>query len=72
MNNESFVTSAMTKLVVALLLLFAVLPSASAQQATVDVVIMLNGEKKEGKVVAVNPTTIKFRYMGEVLEYVFI
>ncbi|MEJ1237312.1 hypothetical protein WBG78_04225 [Chryseolinea sp. T2] len=68
MNNKRFVVSAITRLVVAWLLLVVVLPSVNAQQP-VDVVIMSNGEKKEGKVVAVNQTTIKFKYKGEDLEY---
>src|SRR5690349_14865088 len=71
MNNKRFVMSAMTQLVGALLLLLVVLSSVNAQQATGDIVIMLNGEKKEGKVVAVSQTTIKFKYKGEDLEYEF-
>jgi len=34
-----------------------------------DTLIMLNGDKKEGKVIAINPETIKFKYSGEDLEY---
>jgi len=34
-----------------------------------DVIFMTNGDKKEGKVVGVGQTTIKFRYKGEDLEY---
>ncbi|HWV73855.1 MAG TPA: hypothetical protein VN040_19180, partial [Pseudosphingobacterium sp.] len=43
---------------------------AIAQQKE-DVVVMLNGEKKKGRVTAVNDNTIKFIYSGESLEYEF-
>ena len=43
---------------------------ALAQQKE-DVVVMLNGEKKKGKVIAINDNTIKFVYTGESLEYEF-
>lgn len=36
-----------------------------------DVLVMLNGDKKKGKVVAVSDNTIKFVYSGESLEYEF-
>jgi hypothetical protein len=40
-------------------------------QDKVDTVVMLNGEKKEGKVVSVKDDAIKFVYKGEALEYEF-
>lgn len=43
---------------------------ASAQQKE-DMVIMLNGEEKKGRVTAVNDNTIKFIHSGESLEYEF-
>lgn len=40
-----------------------------AQEQSVDVVYMLNGETKNGKVTAINDNAIKFVYKGETLEY---
>lgn len=40
-------------------------------QEKVDVVSMLNGEEKEGKVTGITAETIKFKYRGEDLEYEF-
>ncbi|MCO6358289.1 hypothetical protein [Roseivirga pacifica] len=42
--------------------------SAYAQDAT-DVVVMLNGEERKGKVSAINDTEVTFTYTGETLEY---
>ncbi len=42
--------------------------NVSAQDAS-DVVVMLNGEQKEGKVTGVSSDAIKFKYTGEDLEY---
>ncbi|MHA4811426.1 hypothetical protein ACX0G9_25220 [Flavitalea flava] len=41
----------------------------SLAQAKPDVIIMLSGEKKTGKVLSINDTSIKFSYAGESLEY---
>lgn len=41
---------------------------AKAQQES-DVVVMLNGEEKEGKVTGINNNAVKFVYSGETLEY---
>lgn len=43
----------------------------SIAQDKMDIVVMRNGEKKEGKVTAVNGPIIKFKYKGEDLEYEF-
>jgi hypothetical protein len=51
-------------------ILFCTVISASAQDK-VDTVVMLNGEKREGKVVSVKDDAIKFVYKGEGLEYEF-
>jgi hypothetical protein len=51
-------------------LLFCSLVTVSAQNK-VDTVVMLNGEKREGKVVSVKDDAIKFIYKGEALEYEF-
>ena len=40
-------------------------------QDKVDTVVMLNGEKREGKVISVKEDAIKFAYKGETLEYEF-
>ena len=42
-----------------------------AAQEKVDVVIMTNGEIKQGKVTGVTETQIKFRYTGEDIDYEF-
>jgi TolB-like protein len=44
-------------------------PVHSFAQDKPDVVIMLTGEKKTGKVMAVNDQSIKFVYSGETLQY---
>lgn len=49
------------------MVLFCTVFSAFAQ----DEVTMLNGEKREGKVVAVTDASVKFIYKGEILEYEF-
>ena len=38
-------------------------------QSKTDAVIMLDGERKEGKVLGIGANTIKFKYSGEELEY---
>jgi TolB-like protein len=38
-------------------------------QSKTDAVIMLNGERKEGKVLGIQANTVKFKYSGEELEY---
>lgn len=43
----------------------------AAAQDKVDTVTMLNGEKREGKVLSVNDSSIKFTYKNETLEYQF-
>ncbi|MFC6101387.1 hypothetical protein [Olivibacter domesticus] len=43
----------------------------SIAQQKEDVVVMLSGDKKKGKVVAINDSTIKFEYSGESLGYEF-
>lgn len=56
-------------LTLALTLPFLGSPFYSIGQEKSDVVIMLSGEKKTGKVVAINDQSIKFVYTGESLEY---
>ena len=45
------------------------LPLHSFAQAKTDVITMVNGEKKTGKVISVNESVIKFSYEGETAEY---
>lgn len=40
-------------------------------QETADVVVMLDGTQKNGKVISIESDTIKFKYSGEDLEYEF-
>jgi TolB-like protein len=40
-------------------------------QNSPDVIIMLNGEQKSGKVMGIDENTIRFKYSGEDLEYTF-
>lgn len=40
-----------------------------AQDEKGDVVVLFNGEKKTGKVVAIGGSSIKFSYVEETLEY---
>ncbi|WP_281321768.1 hypothetical protein [Flavobacterium aestivum] len=54
-------------LVFSLILLLS--PSTSWSQTKEDTVIMKNGEKKTGKVISVNSTTMKFSYSQETAEY---
>lgn len=58
------------KNIIFFVVLFCTVISVSAQDK-VDTVIMLNGEKREGKVVSVKDNAIKFVYKGEGLEYEF-
>jgi TolB-like protein len=51
-----------------LLLLGGMMTQGFAQSKT-DAVIMLNGERKEGKVLGIQVNTVKFKYSGEELEY---
>ncbi|RYC66644.1 hypothetical protein [Spirosoma sordidisoli] len=41
----------------------------SFAQSKTDAVIMLDGERKEGKVIGIQANTVKFKYAGEELEY---
>ncbi|OUL60120.1 hypothetical protein B8T70_22090 [Flavobacterium sp. AJR] len=52
------------------IILFCSVITMSAQDK-VDTVIMVNGEKREGKVVSVKDNAIKFIFKGESLEYEF-
>lgn len=56
------------KNIVFFIILLCSITTVSAQNK-IDTVIMLNGEKKEGKVVSVKDDAIKFTYKGETLEY---
>lgn len=56
-----------TKISILLFLLYFSINSVSAQ----DKITMLNGEKREGKVVSVKDDAVKFVYKGETLEYEF-
>jgi TolB-like protein len=38
-------------------------------QSKTDAVIMMDGERKEGKVIGIQANTVKFKYTGEELEY---
>jgi hypothetical protein len=58
------------KNVIFFIVLFCNVMIVSAQDK-LDTVIMLNGEKREGKVVSVKDDAIKFVYKGEALEYEF-
>src|SRR4028119_2334495 len=51
-----------------LLLLDGTMTEGFAQSKT-DAVLMLNGERKEGKVIGIGANTVKFKYTGEELEY---
>jgi TolB-like protein len=51
-----------------LLLSIGMVTTGFAQSKT-DAVIMLNGERKEGKVLGMGANTVKFKYTGEDLEY---
>ncbi|MUP46187.1 hypothetical protein E0K83_10580 [Gramella sp. BOM4] len=53
------------KVILGIIFLFV----ASISQAQEDIVHMLNGEEKKGKVTAVNPDAISFVYTGEELVY---
>ncbi|GAB3638958.1 hypothetical protein GCM10027422_45490 [Hymenobacter arcticus] len=52
-----------------MLLLFNGIVTNGFAQSKTDAVIMLNGTKKEGKVIVVQATTVKFKHAGEELEY---
>lgn len=52
-----------------ILLLFTGITTTGFAQNKTDVVVMLNGIKNEGKVVAIQANTIKFKHAGEDLEY---
>lgn len=43
--------------------------SSAFAQDKMDVVIMVNGEKKEGKVAGISESIVKFRYVGEDFDY---
>jgi len=59
--------SLFTKIVVVLIFLI----SGSSTLMAQDKITMLNGEKREGKVVSVKDNAVKFVYKGETLEYEF-
>ncbi|WP_197076957.1 hypothetical protein [Hymenobacter terrenus] len=52
-----------------MLLLFIGIQTTGFAQSKADAVIMLNGTKKEGKVIAILANTVKFKHAGENLEY---
>ena len=52
-----------------MLLLFSGMVTKGFAQSKTDAIIMLNGERKEGKVIGIGANTIKFKYTGEDLEY---
>lgn len=53
------------------LILYVGLVTTAQAQDEADVLVMLNGEEKEGKVTAINDNSVKFVYKGESLEYEF-
>lgn len=69
LNNKNMKNIPHYLLTLAIALQCSLFPLHSTAQDKQDVVIMLNGEKKSGKVVAVNEQTIRFAYTGETLEY---
>ncbi|GEP51972.1 hypothetical protein FNO01nite_26440 [Flavobacterium noncentrifugens] len=54
-----------------LLVLFMLASLPNFAQDKVDTVNMLNGEKREGKVLSIGDSMVKFAYKGESLEYEF-
>jgi len=52
-----------------MLLLFSGMVTQGFAQSKTDAVIMLDGERKEGKVLGMGANTVKFQYTGEELEY---
>lgn len=52
-----------------MLLLFSGMVTQGFAQSKTDAVIMLDGERKEGKVIGIQSNTVKFKYTGEELEY---
>ncbi|WP_147368043.1 hypothetical protein [Fibrisoma montanum] len=52
-----------------MLLIFSGTITNSFAQSKTDAVIMLDGERKEGKVIEIQANTVKFKYAGEELEY---
>ncbi len=52
-----------------MLLLFSGIMTNGFAQSKTDAVIMLNGERNEGKVIGIGSNTVKFKYSGEDLEY---
>jgi len=52
-----------------MMILFMGLFSEISAQDKGDVVVMLNGEQKEGKVTGISDNSVKFVYSGETLEY---
>lgn len=58
-----------TKISLLFLILFISGLSIVTAQDKPDIVLMLNGQQKEGKVKAINANSIKFVYTGEDLEY---
>jgi TolB-like protein len=52
-----------------MLLLFSGIATKGFAQSKTDAVIMLDGERKEGKVLGMGANTVKFQYTGEELEY---
>lgn len=52
-----------------IILMNIVKPIQSFAQTKTDVITMMNGEKKTGKVISVNESIIKFSYEGETAEY---
>lgn len=60
----------MKKLLTFLLIaLYTFLPAGLRAQQKPDVITLLNGEKKTGKVVLISENTIRFTYQGETVEY---
>ncbi|MEJ4089644.1 hypothetical protein [Galbibacter orientalis] len=51
------------------LLFLSFITSTLTAQDSVDIITMLNGDIKKGKVISVNSDAIKFTYVGESLEY---
>jgi len=52
-----------------MLLMFSGIVTPGFAQGKTDTVIMLNGERKEGKVLGIGANTVKFKYTGENIEY---
>lgn len=52
-----------------MLLLFSGVVTPGFAQSKTDAVIMLNGERKEGKVIGMGANTVQFKYSGEDLQY---